>query len=157
MTNIKNKDKRRRWGRAVLFGVPAALGVLALLALGAFGLARSDTGRGWIAGAIERAVSTPGELELVIDRLDGRLPQEVRLTGVRLRDAAGVWFSAGSLALDWSPLALLSNRLQITSLRAGDLVLERLPEARDAEQPAALDVAHAVSADAGIIPVGDDQ
>jgi len=87
-----------------LFGVSAALGVLALLALGALGLARSDTGRRWIANAIERAASTPGEFELVIDRLDGRLPQEVHLTGVRLRDAAGVWFSAGSLALDWSPL-----------------------------------------------------
>ena len=118
-----------------MFGVPAALGVLALLALGALGLARSDTGRGWIADAIERAVSTPGEFELAIDRLDGRLPQEVHLTGVRLRDAAGVWFSAGSLALDWSPLALLSNKLQITSLRAGDLVLERLPEARGVEPP----------------------
>ena len=64
--------------------------MFALLALGALGLARSDTGRRWIAIAIERAVSTPGKFELAIDRLDGRLPQEVHLTGVRLRDAAGV-------------------------------------------------------------------
>ena len=28
MTDTQNKDKRRRWGRAVLFGVPAALGVI---------------------------------------------------------------------------------------------------------------------------------
>jgi len=136
VTDTQGKDKRRRWGRVVLFGVPAALAVLALLALGAFGLARSDTGRRWIADAIEHAASTPGELEVTIERLDGRLPQEIRLTGVRLRDAAGVWFSAGSLVLDWSPVALLSNKLQITSLRAGDSVLERLPETRDAEQSA---------------------
>ncbi len=74
MTDTQGKDKRLRWGRAVLFGVPAAFGVFALLALGALGLARSDTGCRWIAIAIERAASTPGTFELAIDRLDGRLP-----------------------------------------------------------------------------------
>jgi translocation and assembly module TamB len=112
------------------------LGLLVFLGLAAIGFARSELGLRLIADAIESAASTPGEFEIAIDRLEGSLPHEIRLSGVHLRDRDGLWLSIGSLALDWSPLALLSRRLQIDDLRLAGVVLERLPASADTEPSA---------------------
>ena len=112
----------------------SAGGLVALLLVslaGLYGAAQSERGRAWIARNLEAAVTEPGGLELRIGRLDGRLPHEIRLTGIELADPAGVWLTVDSLALDWRPLALFSRTLEISALQAGQVRIERLPETPD--------------------------
>lgn len=124
----------RRVGRRLAIGGAALLAAVGLLVFGAYGVAQTEAGRAWIARTAAAALSTPGEIEVSIDRLEGRLPQEIRLSGLSIRDRAGRWLSASTVEVDWRPLALVSGKLQISALRIVDLDVARPPEA--AEQQA---------------------
>jgi translocation and assembly module TamB len=52
---------------------------------------------------------------LIIDKLE-------------LSDARGVWLTARSIVLDWTPLAYLEKRLQIDKLQVARLDMQRLPQ-----------------------------
>ncbi|TFG89404.1 MAG: hypothetical protein E4H18_00175, partial [Hyphomicrobiales bacterium] len=121
-------------GRKLAIGGGTLLAALGLLIFGAYGLAQTEAGRAWIARTAAAALSTPGEIEVSIDRIEGRLPQEIRLSGLSIRDRAGRWLSASTVEVDWRPLALVSGKLDVTALRIADLEVARRPEA--AERPA---------------------
>lgn len=116
--------------RARRIALFSALGLLALVAVvvaaGVFVL-RSDAGRAWIAAQLEAAVSEPGGLSLGIGALEGALPAELRLREVTLADPDGVWLTLDRAEAAWSPLALLSGRLDVDSLTVGTLGIARAP------------------------------
>jgi len=134
--------------KRVLKWVAAGLGALLLLATGA-GLAgflwlQGDQGKAWLARQIEDVASTPGEMELTIGRLEGRLPGHLRAKDIAVSDAEGTWLALATLELEWSPWQLLQGSLEIDGLRASGVEFSRLPaetaaEADDAEPDEAPD------------------
>lgn len=123
----------RRVGRRLAVGGGILVAVFGLLVLGAYGLIQTEAGRAWMARTVAGALSTPGETEVSIDRIEGRLPQQIRLSGVSVRDRAGPWLRAATVDIDWRPLALFSRKLHVTALRVVDLAVARLPAAAAAE------------------------
>ena len=60
--------------------------------------------------------------------MNGSFPQRLTLERLELRDAGGVWLTADEVSVDWSPLALLERRIQVGSLHAAGVDMERLPQ-----------------------------
>ena len=109
----------------------AAAGLLLLLAATAglaYGYLQSDGGRAWAARTIERLVSTPGEVEVRIGRLSGRIPFAVSVGDLRVSDAAGEWLVIEALGYQVDPAALLQSSLRFRLLEAERVQLDRLPE-----------------------------
>ena len=122
--------------RRLLIAFAAVLGLLLLVGGGGAAFLASDAGRDWIKGQLIAAISTPGETEVAIGGLEGPLPSTIVLRDVTVSDPAGVWLSADSLRLEWSPLALLSDVLRVSNLEIGELEVARLPETAEEEAPA---------------------
>jgi translocation and assembly module TamB len=125
----------RRW---VALGFGGLL-LSALLLLGlAYGWAQSESGRAWIAGRLSEALSLPGETEVSIGRLEGRLPHAPRIRTLALADADGTWLEARSIEIDWRPWSLLDRVVDVTNLTADEIRVARLPRAGPdaAEEPA---------------------
>src|SRR5258708_31584590 len=60
--------------------------------------------------------------------LSGSFPQHLMVEHFQLSDDRGVWLRAERVTLDWSPPALLARRVQIDTLHAAEVDMERLPE-----------------------------
>ncbi len=110
-----------------LFRWAAALLILALIA-GAMALWIADTsiGHRYIADRIE-ALRPANGLRVKVGRIEGSIYGATQIRDLRLYDTKGQFFQAGEVAVDWSPLAWLSNRLDIDRLVAPAATLDRLP------------------------------
>src|SRR5260221_7912759 len=82
-----------------------------------------DPGRGWIERLTYRLTS--GYVKL--SGLGGSFPTQLTLDHLELIDRRGVWFTAGHVALRWSPLRLLERRIYVSELRLQRLHMERAP------------------------------
>ncbi|MGI3778203.1 MAG: translocation/assembly module TamB domain-containing protein, partial [Janthinobacterium lividum] len=116
------------WIVAVLVAIPVVVVATILLA------ANTDPGR----RLIEREAASLTGGTVVLGGLGGRFPDRLRLAHAELRDADGVWVSLDRVALDWSPLHLLSRDAWIDRLDVDALNLARLPAPAPAkpDQPA---------------------
>lgn len=65
---------------------------------------------------------------VVIQGLSGRIPDQLRVAHLEVRDAKGAWVSLDNVALDWSPLKLLGRQAVITNLSADSIDVPRLAE-----------------------------
>lgn len=112
--------------RAAKWLLAALLGsVLIVLVLA--GLADTGPGHRFIADRIERLAPRSG-LKIEIGAIEGSIYDAARIRGLRLSDPKGLFFEAPVVDLDWSPLAWLSNRLDIDRLHAKVATLHRLPK-----------------------------
>ena len=106
-----------------------------LVAAGAlYAWLQSDAGRDWTRRQAEAALSTPGESEVALETLDGRLPQSLRISGLTVGDAEGVWLRAEGLAIDWRLLGLLRGRLEVARLSAESIEVLRAPAPPEAPE-----------------------
>ncbi|MDZ7712577.1 MAG: translocation/assembly module TamB domain-containing protein [Rhodovibrio sp.] len=113
--------------------------VLLVAVLGLWGAANTERGQAWIAQALEGALSGP-DGQATVAGLEGPLPQDARLGRLVLRDGEGAWLTVEDVRLTWSPLALLSGRLDLQAVTAARIALDRLPAgAPEAEEPPAED------------------
>jgi translocation and assembly module TamB len=100
--------------------------LLALLSIGALYIAgNTDSGRAMLQNLTQRLTSG----HVVVSGLTGSLPQHLVLERVQLSDDRGVWLTAEHVTLEWSPWALLARRLQVDTLHAASVDVERLPQA----------------------------
>src|SRR6202166_1958361 len=105
--------------------VMGASAFLILLLGGALFIAgNTDSGRAMIE-QLTRGL-TSGHVSL--SGLSGSFPQHLTVEHFRLSDDRGVWLRAERVTLDWSPLALLARRVQIDTLHAAEVDVERMPE-----------------------------
>ncbi len=116
-----------RIGRWLAIGTGAITALLLVAAVVAYQWAQSETGRAWIALQAGRALSTPGQTEVSIGRLEGRLPHEIRIGALTIADGQGVWLEAQSLRLDWHPWSLLDDSFEASLISADSVRLARLP------------------------------
>jgi translocation and assembly module TamB len=107
---------------AWIMGTAAVLGLLLTGAL--FIAGNTDRGRVMLEkltrGLTSGHVSPSG--------LAGSFPKHLTLEHLELRDDRGVWLTADRITLNWSPLALLARRVQVETLHAAAVDMERLPE-----------------------------
>jgi translocation and assembly module TamB len=105
-------------GVAVLLALPVlAIAILLLLA-------NIGPGRTLIE---DQTKSLTGGV-VVIHGLAGRFPDALRIGQIQVSDAKGVYVTATDVALDWSPLKLLSRTALIDQLQASKLEVSRLPD-----------------------------
>ena len=103
------------FGTAVLLAV--VLGGAVLVA------GNTDAGRGLIERLTFRLTS--GYVKLT--GLGGSFPTQLTLQELQLIDRGGVWLTANSISLRWSPLRLLDRRIQVDTLHVARLDMERAP------------------------------
>src|SRR3546814_7240333 len=102
--------------RIILYTLGGLLGLVVLAILAVFAVLRTEAGRDWVVATATEAVSTPGEMELRLDGLDGPFPGSIGIRGVEIADADGVCLSVGSARLVWQPLALFAGRVEIDAV-----------------------------------------
>ncbi|POF29184.1 translocation/assembly module TamB domain-containing protein [Roseibium marinum] len=117
-----------------IFGFLIALAIIVpILAIAAM---QVSAGRAFVSGVVSNLVSTDGRIVRVEGLylgfgLNGGLE---RLT---VADEAGVWLAADRITLSWNPLQLISGELDISSVTAGQVDLERQPSAPQDEAASA--------------------
>lgn len=116
------------WRRLLLW-LSGALVVLAV-ALGLL-LVGLDTGPGrdFVARRLSGMTFANG-LRIGIGRIDGSLYGKARLTGVVAYDPRGAFLRAPAVELDWRPFAYLGGHVDIRSVSADSVVLQRTPSFR---------------------------
>jgi translocation and assembly module TamB len=116
----------------------AAVGLLVLLGLAVglgYGYLQSEAGRERAAREIERLISTPGEIEVRIDGLAGRLPFTASIGKLQISDGTGAWLTIEKLGYEIDAAALFGATLRFRFLAADRVSLDRLPEVAATEGP----------------------
>ncbi|HEY1386078.1 MAG TPA: hypothetical protein VGF43_20810, partial [Dongiaceae bacterium] len=121
--------------RRALYIAAAIVGILLALVAGSFGALQTgfarDYGRQWIASA---TAGTSTQVQL--DAIEGLVPFDMRLAGLRVSDRDGTWLTADRISIAWSPGALLSGRLQVNEIAANAIDMLRTPAAAPTQAPA---------------------
>jgi translocation and assembly module TamB len=121
---MKLKLPRLRWLLLLLLGPPTLIGVVLGVAIT---WVNTPSGLDWLRRTLVEQASAPGEMEIGIESLEGSLWSDLRLKGLTLADAQGIWLSLDEARLAWSPAALLQRRLAVAALEGGRLAIKRAP------------------------------
>lgn len=90
-------------------------------------LGAQEDDRGFLTRFLEDNLSGAGR-SVRIEGFQGALSSRAQIAALTISDEAGVWLTLTDVALDWNRGALLSGRVDVTSLTAAEIVLERLPQ-----------------------------
>lgn len=124
--------------RRALLALAGLIALLAVLVLGAFGLANTDWGRERIAALIGEATAG-GPVAVRVGAIDGRLPDRIVLRDLTLGDGDGAFAHADRLAIEWRVLDLLAGRIAVDAVEVSGARLDRapvLPDEPDATEAA---------------------
>lgn len=114
-----------------------------MVALLPFAARAQEDDRGWLTGRIETLLSEAGR-DVRIEGFAGALSSRATFSRLTIADEAGVWLTINGGAIQWNRSALLSGRIEIEELAAGEILIPRPPEtgpdrpsaeARDFELP----------------------
>ncbi|UDL89616.1 translocation/assembly module TamB domain-containing protein [Mesorhizobium sp. PAMC28654] len=105
----------------LLVVVAAAAGAL-------FVLTKTERGRENLAGLISSLASN-ADRKVTVSGIDGIWSGALTVDDVVLEDREGAWLVARKVAVDWSPLALLSKNFSADRIAADRIELARLPVA----------------------------
>ena len=110
----------------LLIVIAGAIGALVVLT-------KTERGRDNLAGIISRLASSD-DSKITVSGIDGIWSGALSVDHVVLEDREGAWLVARKVAVDWSPLALLSKSFSAERIAAERIELARLPVA--STQPA---------------------
>ncbi len=107
-------------------------GVLLSLALVLAGpvVAQDDDGPGFLTRLLQDNLSGAGRT-VTIRGFEGALSSSARIAEMTIADDDGIWLTLRDATLDWSRAALLRGRVQVQSLTAREMVIDRLPASED--------------------------
>jgi len=117
-------DILRRWLRRL--GIAAVL--LAVLAVGGFGVLQTPIGRDWFGRALADAASGAG-VAVAVEGIDGFVPFQMSVKRIAIADERGVWFALRNVTFDLSPAELAAGRARVRVLTAEAVGVARLPAA----------------------------
>ncbi|WP_212525794.1 translocation/assembly module TamB domain-containing protein [Actibacterium sp. MT2.3-13A] len=106
----------------------ALLTMILALAVPALAQEKPRDDRGFLQGLLEDNLSSAGR-EVRIEGFEGALSARATIEELTIADDTGVWLTLRDVTLDWSRRALLDGRLEVKELKAGEIVLPRLPAA----------------------------
>ena len=120
-TDIAPKSK---WLRRLLFAWLALLVIFLLVVIIARLTLRSDWGLNQVERRIEAMV--PAGQKIEIENLQGDLLSEFTIDRLEISDNEKTWLTGDQVKLNWSPLRLLRNHLDISELSAAQInVIDR--------------------------------
>ncbi|MGB7373055.1 translocation/assembly module TamB domain-containing protein [Pontixanthobacter sp.] len=122
-----SKPEKSVWPRRIVkitLGIVAAVIVVIITALFAL---NTDPGRTFVAEQIE-ALEFENGMAVGIENIGGSLYGEMTIEGLTIADPKGVFLRAPKVAIDWRPFAFIKSHIDVRSLGADTIVLERLPE-----------------------------
>lgn len=93
----------------------------------------SENGHAFIIDQVE-ALEPEDGLRIGIGGIKGSIYSEMEIVDLELADPKGVFFRAGSVAVDWNPLAWIFNELNISDAVVAKARLDRLPELIDTQE-----------------------
>jgi translocation and assembly module TamB len=123
------------WLRRVLLALGGVAAVVLLLVVGALLALQTAPAKRLLAERLAAELASATGFSVEIGGLEGTLPLSARLTGIRLGDRDGTWLTADWLALAWRPRELLSGRLVVTGITAGEVALLHLPQSSKPPEP----------------------
>jgi len=94
-------------------------------------MADSAADKDFLTTWLQDSLSGAGRV-VTIEGFAGALSTQASLTQLTIADAQGVWLTLKDITLDWSSSALLSGEINITTLSAAEVDLDRLPQAQPA-------------------------
>ncbi|WP_243451040.1 translocation/assembly module TamB domain-containing protein [Sphingosinicella sp. CPCC 101087] len=132
------EPRRRRRLRRLLSALAKSVVVVAIGLMLMFGalMAFLDTGPGhrFIVDRIA-AATPPSGLRIRIGRIEGSIWGHTRLRDVRLYDPDGLFAESPEIAMNWRPIAFLFNRLLIHELESDLVIVHRLANLVEPEEP----------------------
>jgi len=120
--------------RRAAYIILSITGVLLLLIVALFGALQTGFARDRLRTLIAD-LTAGSSTQVQLDAIEGLVPFNMRLVGLRLSDRDGTWATADRIDLAWSPQALLTGRLQIDQIAAGTIDLARAPAAQEVPDP----------------------
>jgi translocation and assembly module TamB len=124
---------KRRYRIALTIGL-SVVGVLLALVVGLFALLQTGYARDQLRQQVADATAG-SSTEVHLDAIEGLVPFDMQLVGLRLSDRDGTWATADRISLSWSPSALLAGRLQVDALTAGTIDVARAPAVEQVQEP----------------------
>jgi translocation and assembly module TamB len=94
-------------------------------------LAQDDDGPGFLTRLLQDNLSGAGRT-VTIRGFEGALSSQARMAELTIADADGVWLTLRDATLDWSRAALFSGRVEVQSLTARELIIDRIPPSEPA-------------------------
>jgi len=88
--------------------------------------AQDDDGPGFLTRLLQDNLSGAGRT-VTIRGFEGALSSQARMAELTIADADGVWLTLRDATLDWSRAALLRGRVEVQSLTARELIVDRIP------------------------------
>ncbi len=116
----QTKRGARFWSLVVLAGIVLAGAAVWLLL-------QLDGPRRFAANTAVSAIGDE-DLRITYGDLSGNWPWRIGITDLEISDEQGPWLSIETLTLDWSPFAILGNRVRASRLSIENSRLLRLPE-----------------------------
>lgn len=113
--------------RRVLRFSAAALAGLVVVSGAAFGIVQTGWGKARLAGIASSLASSDG-LSVRIDKIEGFVPSDMRISRIEASDKNGTFAIVSGAHLAWSPLALLSGEVSVSSVGAKAVSVLRSPE-----------------------------
>ena len=92
--------------------------------------------KGFLASTLEQSLSGPGRV-VTVTGFAGALSSKATMTELTVADSAGVWMTLRGVVLDWNRAALLSGRVEVTTLTADEIIVTRPPLAAPTAAPSA--------------------
>lgn len=131
--DIEAGKPRRLVPRALLGLLGTILLIIIAVLAGAAYWLDSDSGHTYIIDKVEALQPADG-LRIKIGDIEGSIYGEMEVVNLELADPKGVFFRAGSVAVDWNPLAWIFNELNISDAVIAKARLERLPQLIDTQE-----------------------
>ncbi|MEO9529725.1 MAG: hypothetical protein ABJG32_20285, partial [Roseibium sp.] len=103
-----------------LIALAVALPVLLIAVL------QVPSGRAMISGMVSSLVSTP-DRQIALDGLYVGFGLNAAVSRVEIADRTGVWLTAEDIEAVWRPARLMSGDIDVTSISAGQIDLQRAP------------------------------
>ena len=111
----------RFWRRVAIATVTLIVAMMTILRL----FAMTPMARDMVESRLE-AITVRGQT-FELEGLKGDLLGRLSVDRLNVRDADGIWLTADDIALNWSPLAYLSQHLKIKDISAKELIFLRRP------------------------------
>ena len=93
-------------------------------------LADTASDKDFLTNWLESNLSGAGRT-ITIDGFQGALSSQASLTQMTIADDKGVWLTLKNVTLDWSRSALLTGKIEVNTLSADEIDLERIPSGGD--------------------------
>jgi translocation and assembly module TamB len=131
----------------------ATLAVVAGLLVGPLLRAQDQTAKGLVESMLQDVLSSDGR-GVVVDNVEIALSGDVTAERIEVKDSGGTWLVMQGFSLDWQPLSLLSDSLEIDALEVARIDLLRLPVSGEDNVDAPDEVSSLTNANISALKIG---